>query len=234
MRVLKLALVILVVFSVLATGSIAAKKKKKKSTCGATSITAGNCPKEGCGGDGELNKRKNLLSAASSPDEFTRSDFVKLKFPASWASGTKRTLLRNWGEGTAVVYDAFLLKVKHYAQGMESCNCNLKKDENNDFHLVTGTKKTTAEDDSIIGEITPRFRPDGWTLTKLQALAKDKAFVRLTGYLMLDTQHLNSNVPARVTDWEIHPVTSFKVCIGSVASCKAGDNWQDLSDFPEP
>src|SRR4030095_422826 len=171
---------------------------------------------------------------ASTPENFTRSDFVTLLFPAKWSMGQKRTLLKDWGEGAPVVYAAYLLKVKHYAQGIEACNCNLKEDENNDFHLVTGHKKNTPEDDSITGEISPRFRPDGWTLKKLQELAKNKAYVRLTGYLMLDTQHLNSNSPARVTDWEIHPVTSFKVCTGSVTSCKAGNNWQDLSDFPEP
>jgi len=236
MRVLRLTLVALTFFAlVISTSTFAKKPKKKKSTCGATSSQRdGDCLNVGCGGDRELNKRKNLLTAASSPETYTRSEFVILKFPASWESGTKRKLLKDWGEGTAVVYEAYLLKVKHYADGMESCNCNLKEDVNNDFHLVTGHKKTTPEDDSITGEITPRFRPEGWTLKKLQKLAKDKAYVKLTGYLMLDTQHLNSNVPARITDWEIHPVTSFKVCTGSVASCKAGDNWQDLSDFPEP
>src|SRR4030095_10106258 len=192
------------------------------------------CPKEGCGGDAELNKRKNLVTAVSNPEKHTRSDFVNLTFPASWASGTKRKLLKDWGEGTAVEYEAYLLKVKHYASGAEACNCNLPLDENNDFHLVTGHAKKTPEAGSITGEITPRFRPAGWTLTKLQQLAKDKTFVRLTGDLMLDTQHVNKKTPARITHWEIHPVTAFEVCTGSVASCKAGENWQDLSDFPEP
>jgi hypothetical protein len=194
-----------------------------------------DCPKEECGGDPELNKRKNLVTAVTVPTEYKRHDFVVLKFPAQWSSGQKRTpLLKDWGEGRPVAYEAYLLKVKHYKDGMEACNCNLKLDENNDFHLVTGHKKTTAEDDSITGEITPRFRLDGWTLKKLQKLADDKAYIRIEGYLMLDTQHLNSSVPARVTDWEIHPVTKMQVCAGSVVSCKAGNNWQELSDFPEP
>ena len=119
------------------------------------------------------------------------------------------------------------MKVKTYPNGMESCNCNLKEDENNDWHLVTNAKKTDAEDDSITGEITPRFRLNGWTLAKVRKIAKDKMYIQLTGYLMLDTQHLNSNAPARITDWEIHPVTKLKVCTGSVTSCKAGNNWQD-------
>jgi hypothetical protein len=211
-----------------------AKPKKQKSTCGATSIAAANCPKEGCGGDAELNRRKNLVTAVTTPTEFRRQDFVTLTFPAKWQSGQNRTLLKDWGEGRPLVYEAFLLRVKPYKDGMEACNCNLKGDDNNDFHLVTGHKKTTAEDDSVTAEITPRFRPDGWTLTKLQQLAKQKAFVRIAGYLMLDTQHLNSDSPARVTDWEIQPVMSMQVCTGTVTSCKAGNNWQNLSNFPEP
>lgn len=236
MRILKVALILLAFFSLAVVGStFAAKTKKPKPTCGATSSQReGDCPDQGCGGDALLNRRKNLVTKASSPETFTRTDFVKLKFPESWHSGTSRTLLKKWGEGTAVTYDAFLLKVKNYPSGAEACNCNLKLNENNDFHLVTGHKRTTPEDDSITGEISPRFRPEGWTLTKLKQLAKDKAYVRLTGYLMLDTQHVGKSVPARVTHWEIHPVTSFKVCTGTVVSCKAGNNWQDLADFPEP
>lgn len=236
MRILKIALVALAIFLlVFNSATLAAKKKKKKNTCGATSSQKdGDCPVQGCGGDPLLNRRKNLVTAASNPETYTRTDFVKLKFPKSWVPGTKRTLLKDWGEGTAVTYETFLLKVKNYPSGAEACNCNLKLNENNDFHLVTGHKRTTPEDDSITGEISPRFRPDGWTITKLRKLAKDKAYVQLTGYLMLDTQHVGKSEPARVTHWEIHPVTSFKVCTGSVASCKAGENWQDLSDFPEP
>ena len=157
MRILKLTLITLTVISLsFATSTYGKKKKKKKSTCGAASIE--DCQKEGCGGDAELNKRKNLVTAVSSPEKYIRSDFVKLKFPASWTAGSKRTLLKNWGEGTPVVYEGFLMKVKNYPNGMESCNCNLKQDENNDWHLVTIAKKTDAEDDSITGEITPRFR----------------------------------------------------------------------------
>ncbi|HAF12298.1 MAG TPA: hypothetical protein DCK99_01105, partial [Blastocatellia bacterium] len=32
--------------------------------------------------------------------EVQTSDFVKLKFPASWTSGTKRTLLESWQQGS--------------------------------------------------------------------------------------------------------------------------------------
>ena len=57
--------------------------KKKKPKCGATGFD--DCPAKGCGGDSLLNKRKNTaeMPVASETEKFKRSDFVKLKFPAS-------------------------------------------------------------------------------------------------------------------------------------------------------
>jgi hypothetical protein len=111
-------------------------KKKKKSTCGATSFE--NCPVEGCGGDPLLNEKKNTTTQPASADIelFTRADFADLTFPASWASGTPRALLESWGEGRPVEFMAYLIKVKHYPSGQEACNCNLKLEENNNFHPV--------------------------------------------------------------------------------------------------
>ncbi len=228
---MKKLILTLLAFSILVPVSYS-KPKKTKPKCGATGFA--DCPSTGCGGDAELNKKKNKTTkpAAADVETYKRADFVKLKFPASWSSGTKRTLLAQWGEGTPVELEAYLIKTKHYPSGMESCNCNLKDEENNDFHLVTVSRKNAGEEDSITGEITPHIRPDGWTFKKLTKLSKDKTYVKLTGYLMLDTQHLGGGPPIRITDWEIHPVTKMQVCTGSVTSCKAGENWQDLSDFP--
>jgi hypothetical protein len=211
-----------------------AKKKKVKSTCGANSF--GNCPKEGCGGDSELNTKKNRTTkpAASSVETYKRADFVKLKFPKKWTAGTKRALLETWGEGTPVEYEAYLIKAKHYTSGMESCNCNLKKEENNDFHLVTVSQKNAGEDNSVTAEISPHIRPAGWTFSKLTDLSKKKTYVKITGYLMLDTQHLGAGPPIRITDWEVHPVTKMQVCTGTITGCKAGNGWTDLEDLPEP
>jgi hypothetical protein len=231
-HIVKLGLLSLALLSLLIPGATYAKKNKSK--CGATGF--GDCPVKGCGGDPELNKKKNSTStpAAADVQKFTRSDFVKLKFPASWASGTPRTLLESWGESTPVEYEAYLIKTRHYPSGAESCNCNLTKEENNDFHLVTVSKKSAPEADSITAEITPHIRPSGWTFTKLTDLSDKKTYVKITGYLMLDTQHLGGGGPVRVTDWEIHPVTSMKVCTGSVTGCKQGSGWKDLADVPEP
>ena len=92
----KLILLLLIVSLV---PCVSAKAKKKVKHCGATSIASGDCPKEGCGRDPELNKRKNLVTTASNPETYTRHDFVTLMFPAQWSMGQKRTLLKDWGEG---------------------------------------------------------------------------------------------------------------------------------------
>lgn len=116
-----------------------------------------NCPLEGCGGDPLLNAKKNREDQPTSDIErVTRSKFNRLKFPTKCKAGTPRELLERWGEGDAVEFEAFLIKITHYTSGMESCNCNLKKEENNDFHLVLVDKKSKPEEDSITAEISPR------------------------------------------------------------------------------
>jgi hypothetical protein len=134
-RLIVLILALLIIFPSVSS----AKKKQANAKRGATSFA--NCPNEGCGGEVELNKKKDKTSKSASADvqTFTRSDFVRFKFPASWTSGTKRKLLDTWGEGTPVELETYIIKTKHYPGGAESCNCNLKDEANNDFHLVTGS-----------------------------------------------------------------------------------------------
>lgn len=202
--------------------------------CNASSIDG--CPVKGCGGDSNLNVRKNITEIPDPNDveDWTFNDMLNVTFPAQWSSGQDRSLLTTWGEGTAIRIKARLKKVVNYSSGKESTNCNLKRNENNDFHLVLTRAKNKPESQSITAEITPRIRPDGWTLTKLRPLALDQYYVRVTGYLMLDTQHIGDDHPVRYTHWEIHPVTAFEVCTLTKTACDNGDGWQDLTDWPEP
>ncbi len=94
--------------------------ERRRNPRAATSFE--NCPAKGCGGDSELNKKKNRtdMLVASDVETFKRADFVKLKFPAKWKRGTKRTLLESWGEGTPVELEAYLIKTKHYTSPFPS------------------------------------------------------------------------------------------------------------------
>ena len=228
---LKLILLTVSVLCLLFPAQAQTKKKKKiKSTCGATGFA--NCPAKGCGGDPELNRKKNTESkpAAQDAEDWTLKDVAALTFPKEWASGTKRALLESWGEGKSVRVKAFVIHAKNYPSGMESCNCNLKLTDNNDFHLVLVDSRRKHEKSSVTAEISPRIRPEGWTITKLRALSNQKAYVRVTGFAMLDTQHLKRPI-SRITNWELHPVTGFEVCTKTKAACDQGDGWQDLGEF---
>ena len=134
--------------------------------------------------------------------------------------------------GGALVFCLLYLKnVKKYANGAESRNCNIDGERNNDYHLVLTTTPKAAEKSSLTAEITPRRRNDKWTYDRLDTLAKAK-FVRVTGWAMLDTQHVGKPTPVRKTHWEIHPVTKFEVCTTTKTECDAGTGWVELEDIP--
>lgn len=114
---------------------------------------------------------------------------------------------------------AFLKIVKTETSG-ETCNCNLHSLANTDLHLVMVDHKADLESDSVTAEITPRVRKllhPTWTAHKIGGF--QGKFVRLTGWLMLDTTHVRHSQKVndkdragsplnRATNWEVHPVTN--------------------------
>lgn len=230
MKISLLLIVIAVLAMPVCAQNVCAKDPSK--CCGATSFA--NCPKDGCGADKKLSLKKNKTDKPASGDvtHKTITEIANFTTPANWKANTSRTLLEKWGEGDALEVTLYLKTVKHYNSGAEACNCNLKLDDNNDFHLVLVAQKTDPESSSLTAEITPRLRPDGWTLSKIQALANKKAYVRLTGWAMLDTQHIGKPTPVRKTHWEIHPVTKFEVCTTTKSDCDSGNGWKKLEDIP--
>jgi len=238
---------------------VCADKNATRNCCGVTALSA--CPAQGCGGDPELNRKKNrvdLPAIAGTPLTFTQ--LTAFKRPKKWTSGTLRPLLENWGEGRVVQLTGYIFEADNYTSGAESTNCYLSTSDFNDFHIVlvedlvlankwkalddaidlatTPAKKKAAEKRakaahkraerrSITAEITPRLRPDGWTIAKLRSLARRFAYVRVTGYAMLDTQHISKPIDRR-SNWELHPVTKFEVCTTTVAECDSGAGWASL------
>ena len=234
MRRLLLLLAVFGIAAVCVDAQVCGFPDKPWKCCDAT--TAAECPVQGCGGDPELNKKKNLTAIPdpATVEDWQFNDMLDVIFPESWSSGMDRDLLEGWGEGTAVRIKARLKKVAKYSSGKESTNCNLKLQENNDYHLVLTRVKNKPESQSITAEMTPRLRPAGWTFTKLKELAEVQTYIRVTGYLMLDTQHIGDAHPVRYTHWEIHPVTAFEVCTMTKAKCDDGEGWINLEDSPEP
>jgi hypothetical protein len=193
--------------------------------------TLENCPDEGCGGgnlrDPELNKMKNRNSIAQNPQARSLGQIRAMREPSPWPIGKERSQLAA-REDTAVVVRAYLRHARE--SGSETTNCQIPGRANNDFHLDLISFKNDPKARSVTAEITPRFRKPGWTLGKLEHLFEEKAYVRVTGWLMLDTFHISRRL-TRSTNWEIHPVTKFEVCTSTITDCRNGNGWQNLEDF---
>lgn len=220
---------ILFVLGLLATSS-AQQPKKSSHTHAACATSIGDCPPGGCGGgDPKLNELKNRTDAPSSPEARTISQIVALKQPKKWTSGQDRSSLKP-DEGTPVVVEAYLVHAKN--AGVESCNCYMQGKANNDIHMNLTQKQGQTPDESVVAEITPRPHPSGWTMTKLTSLYTQDAFVRVTGWLLFDSEHVTRSGGPRATLWEIHPVTKIEVCSGgNPAACAQAQNWQPLESY---
>lgn len=174
-----------------------------------------DCPEEGCGAGGDpfLNRMKNRVTIPDDGDVQTRSlsAIRRLRQPVSWVRGSNRASLSS-REETPVVIQGYMKVVK--PGGKETCNCGLSGAENADLHLVIVSAKTgrySIEASSVTAEVTPRIRKlfhPTWTLSKIRTLTGKK--VRLTGWLLLDTQHIRRPL-VRSTNWELHPITKIEV-----------------------
>jgi hypothetical protein len=193
------------------------------------------CPPEGCGGgDPSLNVKKNVLQKPEGqPQEFTFEDFIHLESerpgPGEYIPGDRKAI-EEMGEDTFVALNGFMIGA--HPGSPETCNCKLSGEPNNDFHINLVERKTDRLTDSVVVEMTPKMRKmnPSWTLTNLQNLLDETnpPYVRVSGLLLLDTEHISQSGGPRITIWEIHPVTRFQVCKTTVAACDSGSGWRDL------
>lgn len=198
-----------------------------------------SCPDEGCGGpdaDLLLNRSKNRTESPSpaSVRNMTLNDLRHLSQPASWQPNRDRSSLQGTGrEGQPVRAMGYLWRAKR--EHAESCNCGLDApgapgELLTDIHMVLTDNMSDPEATSVTAEITPRVRalrpdPQTWTASQI-ALLRGK-FIRVTGYVMLDTQHIGSPL-VRATNWEVHPITKLEVCTRTESQCRAGQGWQEV------
>lgn len=96
--------------------------------------------------------------------------------------------------------------------------------------MVLTSSMSDPEATSVTAEITPRVRarrpnPVTWTHSRINALRGK--FIRVTGFLMLDTQHIGRPL-VRATNWEVHPITKLEVCTLTQAQCTAGTGWRNV------
>jgi hypothetical protein len=139
------------------------------------------------------------------------------------------------GEGSRVRLVAFLSEGKPHANTGESVNCNLKSEANNDIHISVTETKNGSEFEGIVVEMIPQARPAHWTSNTIKTL-RGKVLL-IEGGLFYDNLHFangdaNNPIggqPPRFSLWEIHPITSLKVCNkNTVSQCdpNRASNWR--------
>ena len=131
------------------------------------------------------------------------------------------------GEGSRVRLVAFLSEGKPHPNSGESVNCNLKTEANNDIHISITEVKSASEFESIVVEMIPQNRPANWTsknVGKLRGkllMIEGGLFYDNIHFVNSDAQNAMPNQPKRFSLWEIHPVTSVKVCKKANNQCDA-------------
>jgi hypothetical protein len=141
------------------------------------------------------------------------------------------------GEGSRVRLVAFLSKGKPHANSGESVNCNLKTEANNDIHVSVAETKNGSEFEGVVVEMIPQDRPANWTSSKVDQLRGNVLLIE--GGLFYDNLHFANGdasnpigrQPKRFSLWEIHPVTSVKVCKKTTVSQCDPDRASDWKAF---
>ncbi len=201
--------------------------------------TLADCPRKGCGGgDLLLNAKKNRLDPPSTPlQSMTFMDFLHLEEerPSHWIQNQARDEVEQLGEDTPVMLAGFLLGA--HEGSPETCNCKLSGEANNDYHINIVERSGDRMRDSVVVEMTPKMRASipEWTLPRINGLVTNPVnppLVRVSGYLLFDSEHVSRSGGERATIWEIHPVTKFEVCPAGNCTVDATAGWNDIRTIP--
>jgi len=103
------------------------------------------------------------------------------------------------------------INVENSGKG-ESTNCHLTGSNEVDWHIYLTDSPAQQINSAIIVETTPRTRPQHkWSTSMLAPLVDSQTQVRISGWLMFDTEHVNVIGTQRATVWEVHPITKIEV-----------------------
>jgi hypothetical protein len=187
-------------------------------------------------------RAKNNFCAARQPvRSMTYNDLIKLQKQSTNIPKKlpDRSVVKKLGEGRYVSFIAFI-KNAHYSDvsAGEAVNCNIPGRATNDIHIVLmQDPKQQDECLSTTAEMSPHYRPPGWTDKKLMKASAGHP-VRLKGQLFFDGSHAPCSGgsrpnPKRASVWEIHPVYSIEVCSQtSIAACQSSAaKWTRLSEL---
>lgn len=165
-----------------------------------------------------LNNNKNRTDLPGDPDyvDIGWSDLQSL--PSNRVSDFVSAPVR------VVGFLSHRIKVENTGNG-ESTNCNLTADNEVDWHIYLTASSAQQISDAIIVETTPRTRPQHkWTTNTLAPLVDSQTKVRISGWLMYDSEHIGAIGTQRATVWEVHPITKIEV--------QTNGQWVDLDSQP--
>lgn len=205
--------------------------------------TAYSCPFRGVKGndDPETNERKNRVDV---PTRYHAVRFEAIADSATmpWPKGKTRPVWDQTAkgradrasmvtpfEGAAITVTGFIRVIRPQAGNSESTNCGAHGEANTDWHMALVGEFEAPESLAMVVEPTPRMKKlhgGKWTRAKLAGYENpndDADSVRISGFLMLDPEHMNHMHKYRQTLWEIHPVTRIEVFV-------KGTGWVELDD----
>lgn len=190
----------------------------------------------------ESGAKNNFCAAGNQPARaITYNDLIKLQKQSGNIPKKlpDRSVVRKLGEGRYVSFVAFI-KNAHYSDvsAGEAVNCNIPGRTTNDIHIVLQQDPNQQDEClSTTAEMSPHYRPPGWTDKKLMKASTGHP-VRIKGQLFFDGSHTPCSAksrpnPKRASVWEIHPVYSVEVCSQTtIAACQSSTaKWTRLSEL---
>lgn len=221
-------------------------------------VSLNECPKRGCAAENSAeaaaNEIKRTRPAEGRPFKLSPDDFSRLQRESDERVGqgpqdltpTQHEAIKRLGVAGGAISEGDLVRVVGYiAKGEEglhpnesgeSVNCQLKKLENNDIHIPLVAKADDTEYQGIVVEMIPQDRPAAWTVEALKDIQAHGTQVWVEGGLAFDKVHyINDDPanpfkdePARMSLWEVHPITKFMVCRKDQCDADNADDWTAL------
>lgn len=205
--------------------------------------TTYSCPFRGLKGndDPETNERKNRVDVPTlyhavkfeAIADSATMPWPKGKTRPAWDATAKgradRASMVTPFEGAAITVTGFIRVIRPQSTNKESTNCRANGEANTDWHIALVGEFAAPESLAMVVEPTPRMKKlhhGKWTRAKLadhEGPSDDADSVRISGFLMLDPEHMNHMHKYRQTLWEIHPVTRIEVFV-------RGTGWMELDD----
>jgi SH3 domain protein len=184
----------------------------------------GPCPFNGNGSDPDQFRLKNRADTPPLYHDVTWDAINSLPFPGKTDGHYAKPHRKDWRqdqlsviqpfEGKPVRVVGYIVAIKPQSGGSgEGTNCNFNHPADTDTHIALVATAGDVEKNSIVIEWTPRFlkQHPNWTKAKLLPWLRANKPVRVSGFLMVDPDHVNHLGRFRDTLWEIHPITKLEV-----------------------